>query len=179
MRPDPVLVHGAAGMVALVFLAGAADKLRQREFFAGIVQAYGLLPVPAVAVFALGVALAELGIGLALWAPAMRPAAPLAGLALLAVVTAAVSVNLLRGRTDLDCGCGGASGDQTLSWALVVRNGILAGVLAIAALPAAARGLNWLDLAMIGFVSVGGFGLYAAANQLLANAPRLARFGTA
>lgn len=179
MRPDPVLAHVAACLIALVFLAGAVDKLRQRELFAGIVQAYGLLPVPLVAVFSVVIALAELGIGLALWVPALRPGAPLAGLALLAVVTAAVAINLLRGRTDLDCGCGGASGDQTLSWALVARNVVLAGILAVAVMPAAARALTWLDVAMIALATVGGFGLYAAANQLLANAPRLARFVTA
>jgi uncharacterized membrane protein len=108
-------VQAAASAAALVFLAGAARKLRQRAMFAGIVQAYGLLPVPLIAVCSLAVALAECVIGEALLLPAARPAVPLARLALLAIVTGAVGINLLRGRTDLDCGCGGASADQTLS----------------------------------------------------------------
>jgi hypothetical protein len=82
-------------------------------------------------------------------------------------------VNLLRGRDHISCGCGGASGDQTLSWALVARNLAFAGLVAWASTPASGRDLVWLDY----LVAVAGgamlAGLYAAASQLIANQPRL------
>ena len=98
----------------------------------------------------------------------------LAGLGLLGVVTGAVIVNLLRGRTDLDCGCGGAGGDQRLSWGLVLRNALLAAALAFAAARPGERDLVWLDYATMLVATLSLFGLYAGANQLLANRPQLA-----
>ncbi|MGD9603296.1 MAG: MauE/DoxX family redox-associated membrane protein [Gammaproteobacteria bacterium] len=173
--PDPVFVHGVSYALGAIFLAGAADKLRDRHVFIGAVQAYGLLPVPFVVVFSFGVMLAELAVGLALWMPPVWPHAQWAGLALLGVVTGAVIINLLRGHTELDCGCGGAGGDQPLSWGLVARNGGLAAALVLAAATPGARELVWLDYAMVLVTTASLFGLYAGANQLLANRPRLAR----
>ena len=37
-----------------------------------------------------------------------------------------MAINIQRGRTTIECGCGGAA--QPLSWALVVRNGLLASI---------------------------------------------------
>ena len=174
---DPVLIYAASFLLGAIFLAGAYHKLKNRELFVGIVQAYGLLPVPLVVVFSLCVALAELTIGLALWVPRSWPAAQLAGCALLAVVTAAVVINLLRGRPELSCGCGGASADQELSWSLVARNVVLGVVLLSATATPLTRTLTVFDYGTIVLATGIGFGLYAALNQLLANAPRLASFG--
>ena len=174
---DPVLIHIASAVLGAIFLAGALDKFKDRHLFIGVVQAYGLLPVPLVVVFAFLVASAELGIGLALWVPASWPAAQVAGIGLLAVVTAAVVINLLRGRTELSCGCGGASADQQLSWSLVARNAALASLLLSATAMPVARELSVLDYGTIALGTCVGFGLYAALNQLLANAPRLASLG--
>lgn len=171
---DPVLLHATSYTLGAVFLAGALAKLRERHVFVGVVQAYGLLPVPLVVVFSFCVMLAEFAVGAALWWPPAWPWAQFAGLVLLAVVTGAVVVNLLRGRTDIDCGCGGASGDQQLSWALVGRNGVLALLLGLGTAPASVRALQWLDYATIAFATLTGFALYAGVNQLLANRPRLA-----
>jgi Methylamine utilisation protein MauE len=171
---DPVYGYSASYTLGAIFLAGALDKLKARELFVSIVQAYGLLPIPLVAVFALAVGIAELVIGCLLFFPASWPFAQYWGIALLVLVTAAVVINLLRGRTELSCGCGGASADQTLSWALVARNVALGSLLSIATLPSTARAMTMLDYFTIVVAVVLGFGLYAAANQLLANAPRLA-----
>jgi len=45
------------------------------------------------------------------------------------VFAAAMAINLQRGRSQIDCGCGHAFLKQTLSWALVARNAGLAGLL--------------------------------------------------
>jgi hypothetical protein len=41
---------------------------------------------------------------------------------LISVYTLAIVYNLLRGRKDLGCGCGGILGDHIISWKLVLRN---------------------------------------------------------
>ncbi|MBJ6950286.1 hypothetical protein JG666_23760, partial [Vibrio cholerae] len=41
---------------------------------------------------------------------------------LLLVYSVAISINLLRGRKEISCGCGGVLGNHKLSWMLVVRN---------------------------------------------------------
>ena len=85
---------------------------------------------------------------------------------LMAAYGAAIAANLVRGRSWIDCGCG--SGDQ-LTWGLVARNAVLAG-LAIATL--AVRGPespDWGDVAVA--VPVLGVAtlLYLASGTLLGN----------
>ncbi|MGO4844024.1 MauE/DoxX family redox-associated membrane protein, partial [Rhizobiaceae sp. 2RAB30] len=58
----------------------------------------------------------------------------------------AIAVNLLRGRTRIDCGCGGAG--QGLSWFLVGRNTALLGLALIAAQQPAAG-----EMGAIGWVT--------------------------
>lgn len=171
---DPVFGLAASFTLGAIFLAGAVDKLNSRELFASVVEAYGLLPVPIVAVFALTVGMAEGLVGCALFVPRLWPLAQHAAFALLALVSVAVVINLVRGRTEISCGCGGSSADQELSWALVLRNVVLAGVLVIPLLPTSGRTLGFADYGTVCFAVVMGFGLYAALNQLLANVPRLA-----
>jgi hypothetical protein len=64
---------------------------------------------------------------------------------LLAIYTFSISINLVRGRLDIDCGCSGPAIRHTLSVWLVVRNsGLLAA--ALLTLPASnPRPLSLLD----------------------------------
>ena len=55
-----------------------------------------------------------------------------------------MTINLMRGRRFIDCGCGGAT--QPLSIGLVVRNVVLAIAAMIALVPAPTRPLGWLDI---------------------------------
>jgi hypothetical protein len=173
MTLDPVPALAANFLMAAIFAAGAAEKLRAPWMFAAIVQAYGLLPTVLVTPVAWSVALAEALIALALCLPATDPWAQWGGLLLLAVVTGAVTVNLLRGQVGINCGCGGASADQELSWALVWRNLALAGLVSLPLVDGTGRVLGVADYLTTAFAVLAGFGLYAGANQLLANAPRL------
>ena len=119
---DPVLAHVCRGVLALVFLSAAAHKLRAPRDFVATLRGYGLVPgalAPAVAALLVG---AELAIGAGLLAPATQRAAALGATALLALYGASIAVNLLRGRRDIDCGCGGPAARQPLSGWLVLRN---------------------------------------------------------
>lgn len=165
-----VVIDAAAAALAAVIWLGALDKLRHFAEFCAAVDAYRLLPGQWARGFAVLFVCTELAAGTLLLPAAQRSLG--AGVAALAicVASAAVVVNLLRGHTDIDCGCGGlahfASG---LSWWMLVRN---AGLLLLAALatvttdrPAAA--MAWLDRITFLGLAVVLTGVYYLANQLI------------
>lgn len=156
--------------VALVLLAGAGGKLLDRADFALAVEAYEIVPDRLAPAAAIAFALAEALAGLLLLPPLTRAAGVMLALLVLALATGAVVVNLRRGRRVIDCGCGGLSGRQPISWRLVARNAALALVLlAVPALPG-------LPLDALG-IALGGAALalaYATADQLLVNGLRQA-----
>ena len=111
-----------AWAMALLLLAGAAGKLWERGEFALAVEAYELVPERAVGAFALGFPLLELSAGLLLLPAATRPWGVGLALLVLTAASAAILINLRRGRRVLDCGCGGLSGRQPISgWLLRIN----------------------------------------------------------
>jgi hypothetical protein len=169
---DPI-----AGALALILLSAAYGKITARHDFTLAVEAYELLPERLVPAFALAYPIAELVAGLLLLPPPTRPAGALLGALVVVAATGAVAVNLLRGRLVLDCGCGGLSGRQPISWWLVARNAVLVVAFLVLAAPAAS-GLAAIDPvgAVAGMVAVAL--LYAAADQLLANRLRMRKAHT-
>jgi hypothetical protein len=169
---DPVLGHVCRFVLALVLLSAAAHKLRAPRDFLATLHGYALVPdvlAPAVAVALVG---AELAIGAGLLAPATRQTAALGATALLALYGASIAVNLLRGRRDIDCGCGGPAARQPLSAWLVLRNACLA-TMGIAALaPSSGRPLEALDGFTIAAAVAVLYVQYLAVNLLLAYRPR-------
>ena len=167
---DPVFTAGCRAAMALILLQGAYDKLRDLPVFEASVDLYALLPASLVAPFSRAYPLAELAAALGLlFAPAWGAA--LAAL-VIGLASLGVAVNVLRGRTDLECGCGGERHPH-LSWSLVGRNGLLLGLVALAAQPldGALRTLLWVDYLSAAGLALALVGLYAALNQLLANQP--------
>lgn len=171
---DPIVTHLASATVAIVLLVAAGQKLADREAFALALEQYQLLPESLGPFVAWSLPLAEIAAALALLPLPSRPWGALAAAALLTLVTVAVTINLLRGRAHIDCGCGGQSG-QHLSWALVLRNLVLIGLALLADARSTGRELVWLDSLTVAGGAIGLYGLYAAVNQLLANTPRLAQ----
>jgi hypothetical protein len=156
--------------MAAIFALAALESLRDWAAYAAITVNYRVLPRNMAIVAACLLPALELLAALLLLAGV--PAGALLGLGLMWVFTAAVAINVWRGRTDIDCGCGGAAG-QMLSWSLVVRNALLAVLLAGAA---AAPRVGRLDSAAL--ICIAGSALflvttYFSANQLLANRQRL------
>jgi hypothetical protein len=169
---DPVYSLTISAAAGLVLVQGAWQKWQQHEAFAAAMQDYELIPDVAVPSASRALIATEATIGLALLWPRSHPWALLAGIVLLVMVTAAVVLNLLRGRTAISCGCGGAS-DQQISWSLVMRNGLFATLLGLASQPWSDRQLIPLDYltCLIGALMLAGF--YAVVGQLLSNQPRL------
>jgi hypothetical protein len=82
-----------------------------------------------------------------------------------------VAINLSRGHTRIQCGCGGL--DQPLSPALVARNLALMALAVAAACPATERTPVWLDYGAVALTTLALYGLYALANTLLRNHAQL------
>lgn len=164
---DPVvLVILRAGLAALLAWS-ALHKLRDVGAFRSALEGYALLPplwtVPA------GAALiaVEVGLAAALCLPRVGGAAAFGAAALLGLYAAAMAVNLVRGRRDIDCGCGGPAGAQPIGGALVARNALLAAAALASLLPVRWRSLTWIDgLTMVGAVVTLSM-LYVAVDGLL------------
>jgi hypothetical protein len=171
MTLDPVALWVARGVVSLLFAAAAAHKWRDVAHFSAAVEAYQVVPPIWTVPVGAGLIAAETGVAVALWVPPVAPIAALAAAALLSLYAAVIAVNLVRGRRALDCGCAGPARRQPISWALVARNLVLAGVALAGALPGGLRAVSWIDqLTIAGGVSALAL-LYAAVDGLLANAP--------
>ncbi|MEP7280346.1 MAG: MauE/DoxX family redox-associated membrane protein [Rubrivivax sp.] len=165
---DPVLAHAAAAGLGAVLLLGALEKLREPEVFRDAVDNYRLLPAPLVPVLARSLPLFEGLAGALLLPGATRPLGGLLALALLLLVTAAIGINLLRGRDRIDCGCGGGL-HTPLGVGLVVRNGVLMLLALTSFAPLSGRPVVWLDFAAAGFATLFGLGLYYLVNAMLSH----------
>lgn len=169
---DPVFASALALAFALLFAAGAYDKLANAERFRAVLADYRLLPPFSVPAASIGIALIELVLAfgwLGRWLPLWTAAA---SAALLIGYAGAMAANLARGRRDLSCGCvfGAAHAGDRLSWALVVRNGVLALLALLPALPLTARVPGWADHAVATVAAATLLLLYLAGQQLMGNA---------
>lgn len=167
---DPALALSARLGLALLFASAAAHKLRDPGAFRAALAGYRLAPEWTQGPAVVALIAAELGVAFLLVA-SERGAVPAA--LLLALYSAAITSGLARGLREIDCGCFGPAARQPLSAGLIARNLALVALALVAALPAGARGLTWLDAVAIGAAVALGTLLYASANTLLANAPRL------
>jgi uncharacterized membrane protein YphA (DoxX/SURF4 family) len=169
---DPALLLIARLCLAAIFLMGGFHKLSAIDRFVGVVLNYKILPDALIIPFAYGLPALELATAAALAIEPLRLIGVALALLLILAVTAGVIVNLRRGRTEIDCGCGGGA-EQPLSGALVIRNMGLIALALYAASPVAERALGIADIALVGFGALVGLGLYIAINQASANWSRM------
>jgi hypothetical protein len=168
---DPAFASLAVLLLTVIFGAAALAKLRDLAVFRGVVEQYALLPQALVAPFARALPVVELAAALGLLLPATRaPAAALLILLLLAFA-AAMAINLARGRSDIDCGCFIGVQKQRISWALVVRNLVLAGFGLMLLLEGTGRPLAGLDWLTIAAATASLLLLYEAIGRLFGLAP--------
>ena len=114
------------GLCAILLSTGL-PKLWHLRRFQQAVQEYRLLPAWAECWVAIGFPLVELCAGLGLLTASWLPLSIMLTIELLLVASGAIVLNLLRGRTDLSCHCGGVIGNHNISWWLVGRNLLLVG----------------------------------------------------
>jgi len=140
---DPVVSLSVRGAFALLFAVSAIEKSKAPKVFVLQLEQYQLLPKSLLAVTGASVILLELGVATSLVTPFYYYGV-LFGTLLLSVYAGAILINLLRGRTWMDCGCLGTEGEGLSYW-LVFRNLTLLAILLVALIPSTGRQLLWLD----------------------------------
>lgn len=122
METSSSILAAARLVLGVVFLVSSISKAGKPRRFTAIIAAFRLMPrawVHAITFILIGVEFVVAVLLIIGWQS--RVIAVLCGL-LLIVFTIAVIINLLRGRTDLECGCFGAWHTQKLNIKLVSRN---------------------------------------------------------
>lgn len=135
-----------------VFLAPSAiAKLTHLKRFAQDLIAYEILPAGVARIAAFILPWVELGLAVSLILGIALPATAMTTAFVFAAFSAAVVVNLRRGR-EISCGCYGIAGTETISWGIVARNCMLlimsAGVATFSGALAGSTG--WLPPALRG-----------------------------
>lgn len=174
---DPIYWHVIRWLVAAVFAVACAHKLSSIDAFENVVTDYALMPAALAPLASRLLILCEMAVVAGLAGALRVPMTAALAMLLLAAYAAAMAINLARGRRDIDCGCFGPAGNgensHSLSGWLLLRNLVLIALTALLLLPVADRTLMWLDLFSIAAATAAGFAAWSAADQLMANAPRL------
>jgi uncharacterized membrane protein YphA (DoxX/SURF4 family) len=157
IRLDPVLAWILRASLAALFATATVHKIRDPRAFLRTFSEYEILPRRLTAPGAIALVVAEGSIAVGLLIDPSGYQAGLAAASLLLVYTVAITVNLLRGRRKIDCGCLGPANRQTLSAWLILRNGMFAVGAAATSLPISDRSLHLID----GISLLGGFLTFA------------------
>ena len=130
-------------LLGAIFLSTGVSKLAHPRRFQRGIQDYQVLPAHLESKLALSrllsfcIPLTEVLIALSLISGFLLVPAILLTLVLLVTFSGAIVLNLVRGRHDLSCHCGGTFGEHRISWWLVGRNGLLmAGFFLLLVIPA-------------------------------------------
>jgi hypothetical protein len=175
---DPVFNIGLRGAISCLLLAAAWHKARNPIEFWQALSAYQLLSEKFARPVSRTLPVVEAGIAVSLIVFSISALPIIGAILLFGVYGGAIAINLLRGRTELKCGCGGIVADQTIHWGLVARNGVLIFCTSLLLLPASGRALTWLDFTS-GIFAIGLLAfLYTATEHLLRNAALLDHKGT-
>jgi len=167
VRLDPALAILIVCGGSALFALAAIHKLRAMREFGAAFANYGLPPALLRLKLSWAIPALELGVAVGLWVPASTVAAVLLAVALLLAYSAAITLNLLAGRSGIACGCGGPDPEQPIAWWMVWRNLLLSALLLAVLAPRSVRALEPTDFATIGFGLAAVALLYATAGRLL------------
>ncbi len=173
MTIDPAIAALIVACIALLFAGGAIHKVRDLRRFDEIFAAYGLLPLAARLRLSRAVPFVEALVAAGLLFDVSRIAAACVGVVLLLVYAVAITVNLLRGRRELACGCGGPDDRRPIAPWMVWRNVLFALVLFPVMLPWSPRPLGLTDMVTIGFGTATCALVYLCLDRLLGRTGRL------
>jgi hypothetical protein len=167
LRIDPVLSLTLASAVASLFLASVIHKIRDPWRFREAVRGFELVPLSLINVAAGAVFIAEFAVVMLFIFGATRSYGMLIAAGVVTLYAGAIGVNLIRGRTRIDCGCMGFSERQPLAKWMVARNLIIAAAALIACLPRSPRELMAWDGFVIVCAALSAVGLYMAQGLLV------------
>ncbi|MGV0033817.1 MAG: MauE/DoxX family redox-associated membrane protein [Candidatus Azotimanducaceae bacterium WSBS_2022_MAG_OTU7] len=165
--------------LSYLFVFGGCQKLSDLHSFQHALEEYKVLPASWSVLASLLIPFTEVLAGLAVLIPSVRSPALMVLAVLLAAYTAAIAINILRGRADLDCGCAGPGQKQTINAWLLGRNIVLLSMaLLSASVSASVSTIAATGLLSWGFAFLGAtltVLIYHVVNQLIANNTLLRR----
>lgn len=168
---DPLVPRILAVGFGLLWIGAAWHKFEARESFQGVLADYQLLPARSSGVLSRLLPMIEAALSAA-WLFALWPVATVSATAMvLAAYATAIAINLMRGRTHIACGCSFSvgSGEQPLSWTLVLRNLLLIVLALVTLLPQTQRLLSVPDYVVLVLALLVAMLLHTAVTQLLHN----------
>ena len=154
--------------LAAILAQSAWHALRDLPRHAAALAGYKLVPLPLLPAAAIALPLLTASAAALLPWPATAHTGAALAIALMALFTAAIAINLRRGRTDIDCGCGGAEGHH-ISPGLVIRNLTLIALLAEPLIAPATGAVDPMTVLTELGGAAGIVALYFTSTQLLAN----------
>jgi len=179
---DPLILRIISVGFAILFIPAAIHKLANISQFTAILRAYKIMPERMTIIASWLIPLLELQLGSAwlLLEIINLPTTIIATMSamLLGLYTLGIAINILRGRSYIDCGCSFSTtiaktdNDGTmqhLSLGLVVRNVLLIIVALVAALPISVRNFLFIDYFSLLTATIAIVLLFGAFNQLLIN----------
>lgn len=172
---DPAIEYTLRFSFALLLAAAATHKLRDLSHFRATLVEYDILPPAVTAGTAVAIATLEAALAAMLAAGVAVPATAACVCALMLAYAGAISANVARGRTDLDCGCMGPAARVPVSPALAIRNLVLAAAAVLLLVPGSARAAHWIDVASALVATLALAASWLATEKMLALAPRAAR----
>lgn len=115
-------------LVILIFVSTSYSKLFHKEKHIESIRNYNIIPNKYINVFFNFIICLELMTIFGLLTKLFIKFTIIISITLVIMYTSAIIINLLRGRRDISCGCGGIVGNDLLSWWLVLRNMFLLGL---------------------------------------------------
>jgi hypothetical protein len=164
---DPLITLVISVSLALLYFMAARHKMGSPTEFKAQLGAYKLLPEFAVSPMARLLPIVEMAVFVLILIPATQPFAASMSVLLLSTYAVAMAVNMSRGRTDIDCGCGGQP--QVLSVWLVIRNIVLVVGSCLLLAPASDRALVWADTIILVLMTTALAMVYLLVEQLVRN----------
>jgi len=152
-----------------LFLVSGVQKTQDNLRFQGLVTNYKVLPETLSPWVARALPVLEMACGIALLVPGIQNIALAGVLMLLLAYTFGIGLNIYRGRTHIDCGCGAASKPQRLNKGLLLRNSLLVLVVLVALPIESTLAIAWLPWLVSLFATVFLSLSYHVFNQLIAN----------
>ncbi len=172
---DPLLPLVISTSLALMFFMAARHKLGDNQRFEAQLGAYQIVPAPLLRISARTLPWIEMSLVVLLLIPFTRSFAASIAATLLVVYALAMAVNISRGRSEIDCGCGDKP--QTLSVMLLVRNAVLASGSLLLVMPVIERAMTTTDLVFVVLFTAVLAMAYLMVDLLVRNHSLLKNFG--
>lgn len=166
---DPIYSQIVAALVAFVFAHAATHKVMEYARHVGIVADYQIMPAWFVPLLAPLIIVLEFAAAILVLLPATRSTGLILAAGLLLAYLFSIGLNLQRGRTSIDCGCGWGSQEHPISGWLLIRNLLFILATASALLPLANRSLYLADWILVALASSAVIAVYYIGDSLIVN----------